>query len=94
LEKPFVLLKKVRVKIPLKSGVSKSKENESDEDEDEDDSDEDKSLERRKETETKSGGNSEEDFLLRTEYLVQAVIRRKLLFNKRPRPIVCHQTRK
>jgi hypothetical protein len=36
----------------------------------------------------------QEEIKTRTEYLVQAIIRKKLLFNKRPRPIIFNETKK
>lgn len=65
LEKPMVMLQKVRRNVNVKvddedeEGIEKEKENQKD-----------------------------DDVKIKTEYIVKAVIRKKILFNKRPRPIV------
>lgn len=81
LDKPFVLLKKSTEKIDLNAGNDDDDEDQLMIDDDEDgESAKKKTMKKR-----------DEEFIMKTDYLVQAVIRKKLLFNKRPRPIVCYQ---
>ena len=65
LEKPMVMLQKVRRDVNVKI----------------DDEDEE-GIEREKENQ------KDDEVKIKTEYIVKAVIRKKILFNKRPRPIV------
>lgn len=73
LEKPIVLLQKVRQKVQSFGEL--------DEDEDQEKKmiiDDDSEKKKQKDEEVK----------FKTEYIVKAVVRKKILFNKRPRPIV------
>lgn len=67
LEKPMVMLQKVRRDVNVKvddedeEGIEKERENQKEDD---------------------------DSVKIKTEYIVKAIIRKKILFNKRPRPIV------
>jgi chromosome transmission fidelity protein 8 len=78
LEKPLVLLKKHVQKIENNLLLDDEEENES--------------CENKMDTEIRD--QDQEEIKTRTEYLVQAVIRKKLLFNKRPRPIIFNEIKK
>jgi len=79
LEKPLVLLKKHVQKIDNNLLL--------------DDEEEDENSESKMNTDIRNDQDQEET-KTRTEYLVQAVIRKKLLFNKRPRPIIFNEIKK